>query len=305
MILNRLLSLLFIIYITATNAQEKDLVERIKEEVNQPFVAILKRGTIIVNHKTKEKSEVPLTIKVKAIQQKIGGQYSDILTTSGERKYYTLTSYLTSVEEDKKLAPQVSNLDVYDYSGKKIIYNNLFETLTFLDYQVSIVSTDYYAEIYRAESSGAVESQFGLKQYFSHPKIPIDFGIAASIHRGFYTDDIGTITWNSFFVGPTVHAELWKSDTSALHLHVSAMKSLNHKSVFEPDEHKFSTNLLRIELSQSFKMKYGHFTLGGAVNISQASIKDTTEFLATTRERDTIYGFGATVGFYHPWILNL
>jgi hypothetical protein len=63
--------------------------------------------------------------------------------------------------------------------------------------------------------------------------------------------------------------------------------------------------MLRIEISQSFKMRYGSFTLGGAINLSQSSIKETSEYLETNRDRDTVFGIGATIGFYKPWILNL
>jgi hypothetical protein len=305
MILSRIIVALCFFFNVSILAEEENSSKKVLESLNAPFIAILEKGTIVVDHKTKQKMIVPATIKVKAKQHKIGGLYSDIYTVDGKKKYFTLTEYLVSVEDDKKLAPQVDHLAVYDYSGEKILYNSKFQTLSFIDYQLSFISTDYYAEIYRGTSTAAVESQLGIKQYFSHPTIPIDFGIAGSIHRGFYNDDVGTITWSSAFIGPTIHTNLWESEGGALHLHVSALKSLSHKSKFDPDEHKFSTNMLRIEISQSFKMRYGSFTLGGAINLSQSSIKETSEYLETNRDRDTVFGIGATIGFYKPWILNL
>lgn len=300
MLFLRLFLILLIIGPGVISAKEQNLKEQLLEH---DFIALLKKGSIVVDSKTNKQLVVPKNIEVKAREREFGGKYSDIYTKDGVLKYHTLTSNLSSLEPDKKLAPQVDHLNVYDYSDDLIHYDKDIQLLSFFNYQLSFINTDYYAEVYRGTTTSAVENQFGTKVYFSHPNMFIDFGVAASIHRGFWGDNIGTITWNSLLIGPSIHTTLWEAEKGALHLHLSAMKSLYHEATFDPDTTKFSTNLFKMEISQSYKTKLASFYLGGVIEFMQTSFKESTEFINTQGKRDSMFGVGATIGIMKPWTL--
>lgn len=268
----------------------------------EPFTAQVRKGSIVYDLETGKPFRFKKALVVKAQLVGIGASRVFILDKKGKKRYQTQAQNAVNIERAVGLEPQINPLIVYTDKRHSKSSDEDIKFSHFLSYSVEAIRTNYYATIFRGERQSANANVLQAKNYFVTDNFPIQVGFNISSRFGFWEDPVlGTLVWNGLFIGPSFMRTFWQKKDSRWNFHISAYKSLFHKSEKAPDQHSFSTLGLQGELEKEFDTDLGPVTLGVSYRWSQSSVKDSTEYLENEALKGEAIAFGAYLSYRFNW----
>lgn len=268
----------------------------------EPFTAQVRQGSIVYDLETGKPFRFKKALVVKAQLVGIGANRVFILDRTGKKRYQTQAQNAVNIEQAVGLDPEINPLIVYTNKKHSGSFDHDIKFSHFFSYTVEAIRTNYYATIFRGERQSANANVLQAKSYFLTERFPVYVGFNISSRFGFWEDPVlGTLVWNGLFFGPSFMRTFWKKNDSRWNFHISAYKSIFHKSEKAPDNHSFSTLGAQAELEKEFDTSMGPVTLGVSYRWSQSSIKDSTEYLENEALKGQAVAFGAYLSYRFNW----
>ena len=267
------------------------------------FTVLIKEGSKLIDIETNQEFKTTRTFYARAREKVVGSRTSYILNNKGVIRYSTKTTNLIDVEEDRKLLPKVSALEVYEGKNSFYSFDKSLPLSHFFNYYAGAMATDYYANLFKGDSKRAFSYQFQLKNYY-RSRSPINFGLGIYYNYGYWKDsNRSTLIWRGLFIGPTVHTSFGESENSSWHLHFGVGQSLYHDSQRGSYRHRYSSTFMQLELERAIHSRLGKFLIGGGIHLSQSSIKETDEDITRKPLKGQSIGLHLSVGHLSSWNL--
>ena len=288
-------------------AKEEDLTidEVTKEDVAEkkpsvkfgPFLAVLKKDTVVTDVETENLFMIYQNINVLAVQAGIGSRYSFILDKKGNRRFIVKNALLTSLNDDLNLSlgknPDISYVKPVDFQ----VIDHVFPIESIFTIHSEVISSSYFENLYRQE----LEKNFNISRTemkLFYPWIfPIRLGFSFSYQSDEWQTEEDSIFWRGFFVGPTLYFTLMKHSKLDFNFHLGFFKSLFMESEFRNAYYKLSSNVFQLELAARFLLSEGYLVAGSSFRHQRPSIKEGSANFTLDPYRDTLSSISLFVGY--------
>ena len=279
------------------NRPKKDSLEKKSTQNLIPFLAVVKKNTVVIDVKTNEMSVLHRSLNILAVEERAGSTYSYILNKEGEKKFLVKTSKIFSLKDDLDFSlgknPAITYLRPVNFQ----IIDHSFPIESIATIYSDILSGSYFENLYQQR----MERNFNLSRkeikIFFPWIFPIRLGFAFSYQNDYWQTDEGSIYWKSFFAGPTLYFTLARYSNFDLNLHLGFLKSFLMESEFQGEYYRLSSNAFQLELAVRFFLRKGFLVAGSSLRHQRPSIKEGNANFALNPYRDSLNSIGMFVGY--------
>ncbi|EQC45804.1 hypothetical protein M899_1358 [Bacteriovorax sp. BSW11_IV] len=242
----------------------------------KPYQAVIRKNSRLQRISDDNVFTIQKAVYVKAILSGPESPYSYILDANGDKKYFTLTSNLNSIEEVIKLKPE--NRYTIDHSKNKapIASNYFFNTDHHV--QVSFENKDigYFANNISNLQDTSVNARTLKYKTYVDTTIPLKIGATIAIQGNEFNET--DASWNSLFYGITAKLPFEINNkwtlTPSIEAGRSLYDSLQIKSSSETSTYDLSTTFWTLELDAEYRSSYGIFFAGLNYTNYRSSVKN-------------------------------
>lgn len=277
---------------------------RVDPQAPVQFFASLRKDSRVIDLKTDKIFYNSRKLYVNAREVYYGGKWSYLISKSGEIKYKTFTTSLTSVESVINLRSKEDATKVYPPKTSNHSSDKTFPINSHFLYRSDTSNLSYVGQNLGYSDGNANSSTLSFKMYYES-FLPIDFGIVFDYQFGVLNlEDAEESAWNALYIGPTMRYTFIDRGSFAMNTQLAVKKSLLFNVSNNGENIQFSTLLWQIGLEAIYKTDVGNFSIGYDSSFIRSSVKSELPSREPIEsEKETMNQNSISVGYQFTWNL--